>query len=67
MAVYAVNYGLMVDPTKETITFRNTEEMRVLAYAQARFLCFGDGLGGGRALNGIHEFPLPYDFQIKTI
>lgn len=27
---YAVNYGLMQDLSKETITFRNTEEMRAL-------------------------------------
>lgn len=36
---YAVNYGLMQDLSKETITFRNTEEMRALPCASSVLSC----------------------------
>ena len=47
---YAVNYGLMQDLSKETITFRNTEEMRALPMRKLGSFLLGDGLGGA----GVH-------------
>ena len=65
---YAVNYGLMQDLSKETITFRNTEEMRALPMRKLGSFLLGDGLGGaGVHWNGMNFRFSPYDFQIKTM
>lgn len=54
---YAVNYGLMQDLSKETITFRNTEEMRALPMRKlGSFLARRRPRRCGRALER-HEFP----------
>ncbi|MFQ9365523.1 MAG: GMC family oxidoreductase [Bilophila wadsworthia] len=65
---YAVNYGLMQDLSKETITFRNTEEMRALPMRKLGSFLLGDGLGGaGVHWNGMNFRFSPYDFQLKTM
>ena len=43
---YAVNYGLMQDLSKETITFRNTEEMRALPMRTDGVFVWAAGGGG---------------------
>lgn len=65
---YGINYGLMQDLSKETITFRNTESMQALPMRQLGSFLLGDGLGGaGVHWNGMHFRFSPYDFQIKTL
>ena len=65
---YAVNYGLMQDLSKETSTFRTTEEMRALPMRRLGSFLLGDGLGGaGVHWNGMNFRFSPYDFQIKTM
>ena len=58
----------MQDLSKETITFRNTEEMRALPMRRLGSFLLGDGLGGaGVHWNGMNFRFSPYDFQIKTM
>lgn len=65
---YAVNYGLMQDLSKETITFRNTRNMKALPMRKLGSFLLGDGLGGaGVHWNGMNFRFFPYDFQIKTL
>lgn len=65
---YAVNYGLMQDLSKETVTFRNTESMRALPMRRLGSFLLGEGLGGaGVHWNGMNFRFSPYDFQIKTL
>ncbi len=65
---YAINYGLMQDLSKETITFRNSESMPALPMRRLGSFCLGDGLGGaGVHWNGMNYRFKPYDFQIKTM
>ena len=65
---YAVQYGLMQDLAKETVTFRNTEDMRALPMRRLGSFLLGDGLGGaGTHWNGMVYRFSPYDFQIKTM
>lgn len=65
---YAINYGLMQDLSKETITFRNTESMRPLPMRRLGSFLLGEGLGGcGVHWNGMTYRFSPYDFQIKTM
>ena len=65
---YALNYALMQDLSKETITFRNTEAMRPLPLRRFGSFLLGNGLGGaGVHWNGEHFRFTPYDFQIKTM
>ncbi len=65
---YAVNYGLMQDLSKDTLTFRNAENMKALPMRQLGSFCLGDGLGGaGVHWNGMNYRFKPYDFQIKTM
>ena len=56
---YAVNYGLMQDLSKETITFRNTEEMRALPMRKLGSFLLGDGLGGA----GVHWNGMNFRFS----
>ena len=64
---YAVNYALMQDLSRETITFRNTEAMRALPMRRLGSFLLGDGLGGaGTHWNGMNFRFSPYDFRIKT-
>ncbi len=65
---YALNYGLMQDLSKETITFRNTPAMKALPMRKLGSFLPGDGLGGsGVHWNGMCLRFTPYDFQIKTM
>lgn len=64
---YGVNYGLMQDLSKETVTFRNTRDMRALPMRQLGSFLLGDGLGGaGVHWNGINIRFFPYDFEIQS-
>lgn len=55
---YAVNYALMQDLSRETVTFRNTEAMKALPMRRLGSFLLGDGLGGaGTHWNGM-TFPL---------
>lgn len=65
---YAVNFGLMQDLSKETITFRNTENMQALPMRRLGSFLLGDGLGGAAIhWNGLNFRFSPYDFQLKTM
>jgi gluconate 2-dehydrogenase alpha chain len=65
---YAVNYGLMQDLSKETITFRNDRSMKPLPMRRLGSFLLGDGLGGaGVHWNGMNIRFAPYDFEIKTL
>ena len=65
---YAVNYGLMQDLSRETVSFRNTEAMRALPMRRLGCFLLGDGLGGaGTHWNGMNFRFSPYDFQIRTM
>lgn len=65
---YAINYGLMQDLSKETITFQNMESMRALPMRRLGSFLLGEGLGGaGVHWNGMTFRFSPYDFQIKTM
>ncbi|MGE4268619.1 MAG: GMC family oxidoreductase [Deferribacterales bacterium] len=64
---YAINYGLMQDLSKETITFQNNRGMRALPMRQLGSFLLGDGLGGaGVHWNAMNIRFFPYDFEIKT-
>lgn len=59
---------LMQDLSKETITHRNTLNMRALPMRYYGTFIVGDGLGGaGSHWNGQTYRFLPYDFEIKTM
>lgn len=65
---YAVNYGMMQDLSKETITFRNDRNMKALPMRKLGSFLLGDGLGGsGVHWNGMNFRFFPYDFKIKTM
>ena len=65
---YAVNYGLMQDLSRETVSFRNTEAMRALPMRRLGSFLLGDGLGGaGTHWNGMNFRFSPYDFKIRTM
>lgn len=65
---YAVNYGLMQDLSKETVTFRNSPKQKALPMRKLGSFLLGDNLGGsGVHWNGWTYRFLPYDFQIKTM
>ena len=65
---YGINCGLMQDLSKETITFRNTEDMRPLPMRKHGSFLMGDGLGGaGTHWNGMNFRFTPYDFMIKSM
>ncbi len=65
---YAVNYGLMQDLSKETVTFRNDRSMKALPMRRLGSFLLGDGLGGsGVHWNGMEFRFFPYDFEIKTM
>lgn len=65
---YGINFGLMQDLSKETITFRNDENMPPLPMRRLGSFCLGDDLGGaGVHWNGMNYRFKSYDFQIKTM
>lgn len=64
---YAQRYELMQDLSKETITFRNSENVRALPMRSYGSFLLGDGIGGaGVHWNGQNYRFLPYDFEIYT-
>ncbi|ATY84101.1 GMC family oxidoreductase [Kyrpidia spormannii] len=67
---YAFHYELMQDLSRETVTFRNNEQMRALPMRRYGSFLPGENLGGaGVHWNGMTFRFLPYDFQIysKTV
>ncbi|WP_431029960.1 GMC family oxidoreductase [Lysinibacillus sp. LZ02] len=65
---YAMRYELMQNLSRETVTFRNHQQMRALPMRQHGSFLLGEGLGGaGTHWNGMTYRFLPYDFQIKTM
>lgn len=65
---YGINYGLMQDLSKETVTFRNTPSMQALPMRRLGSFLLGDGVGGaGVHWNGMCIRFMPYDFKIKTM
>lgn len=64
---YAVRHDMMQDLSKETITFRNHEQMRALPMREYGSFLLGDGLGGsGTHWNGQNFRFLPYDFEMRS-
>jgi gluconate 2-dehydrogenase alpha chain len=64
---YASRFQLMLDLSKETVTFRSNEKIRALPMRQYGSFLLGDGLGGaGVHWNGQTYRFLPYDFQIRS-
>ncbi|MEW9674832.1 GMC family oxidoreductase [Lentibacillus sp. L22] len=64
---YAQRYEMMKDLSKETLTFRNTENMRALPMRTYGTFLDGIGTGGaGSHWNGQTYRFLPYDFEIAT-
>lgn len=64
---YAQRYEMMKDLSKETLTFRNTENMRALPMHTYGTFLDGIGTGGaGSHWNGQTYRFLPYDFEIAT-
>lgn len=64
---YGIQYGLMQNFAKETITFRNNAAERALPYRHMGAFLPGDGLGGaGVHWNGMTYRWLPYDFEIRS-
>ncbi len=65
---YALNYGLMQDLSKETVTFRNDRNMKALPMRKLGSFLMGDGVGGaGVHWNGMNIRFFPYDFEIKSM
>lgn len=65
---YAVNYGIMQDCSKETVTFRNNREQEALPMRRMGSFLLGNGVGGaGNHWNGMLFRFFPYDFKIKTM
>jgi len=65
---YAIRYDIMQNLSKETVSFRNTRNMKALPMRQLGSFLLGEGLGGsGTHWNGMTYRFLPYDFQIKTL
>lgn len=65
---YAVNYALMQDLSKETVTFRNSLKQKALPMRKLGSFLLGDNLGGaGVHWNGWTYRFFPYDFEIKTM
>ncbi|PAF52676.1 GMC family oxidoreductase [Helicobacter sp. 13S00477-4] len=65
---YAINYGLMQDLSKETVTFRNTLNQKALPMRKMGSFLLGNGEGGaGVHWNGWTYRFFPYDFEIKTM
>ncbi|QQK81089.1 GMC family oxidoreductase [Salicibibacter cibi] len=64
---YALDYDLMQDLSKETITMRNDEDMRALPMRQLGSFLLGSGLGGaGVHWNGVCPRFFPYDLEIRS-
>ncbi len=64
---YALRYELMQDLSKETITFRNDEDMTALPMRQHGSFLLGTGLGGaGIHWNGQCPRFFPYDMEIYS-
>lgn len=64
---YAVQYKLMQDTSKETITFRNERTQTALPMRQLGSFLPGDGVGGaGVHWNGATWRFLPADFEIRS-
>lgn len=65
---YGINYGLMQDCSKESVTIRHTpREVAVPMRKMGSFLLGSDVGGSGIHWNGWTFRFLPYDFQIKTL
>lgn len=64
---YGINYGLMQDCSKETITFRHQQNDLALPMRKMGSFLLGSNVGGsGTHWNGWTFRFLPYDFEIKS-
>ncbi|EAJ6150578.1 GMC family oxidoreductase [Campylobacter lari] len=64
---YGINYGLMQDCSKDTVTFRHNVNGLALPYRKMGSFLLGSNVGGaGVHWNGWTFRFLPYDFEIKT-
>lgn len=65
---YGINYGLMQDCSKETVTFRHSSNQDALPMRKMGSFLLGNNVGGaGTHWNGWTFRFTPYDFQIKTM
>lgn len=65
---YGINYGLMQDCSKETVTFRHNPNQTALPMRKMGSFLLGNNVGGaGVHWNGWTFRFLPYDFEIKTL
>jgi gluconate 2-dehydrogenase alpha chain len=64
---YAIRLRMMQDPSKETVTFRNTIKDRALPVRQLAGFLPGTGVGGaGEHWNGTTPRFLPDSFEVRT-
>ena len=65
---YGINYGLMQDCSKETVTFRHNKSQKALPYRRMGSFLLGNNTGGaGAHWNGWTFRFMPYDFEIKSL
>lgn len=64
---YGLNYALMQDLSRETVSFRNNANMKALPMRKLGSFLLGNGLGGaGVHWNGMNFRFFPYDFEIRS-
>lgn len=64
---YAVRYDFMQDPSRETITFRNSRSQTARPMRRLGSFLPGEGVGGaGIHWNGQHYRFLPWDFETRS-
>ncbi|WP_288546728.1 GMC family oxidoreductase [uncultured Helicobacter sp.] len=65
---YGINYGLMQDCSKESVTFRHNPNETALPMRKMGSFLLGNNVGGaGVHWNGWTFRFMPYDFEIKTL
>ncbi|MGI7415768.1 GMC family oxidoreductase [Campylobacter jejuni] len=65
---YGINYGLMQDCSKDTVTFRHDPSGLALPYRKMGSFLLGNNVGGaGVHWNGWTFRFMPYDFEIQTL
>lgn len=64
---YGIQFALMQNAAKDTITFRNSADQKALPYRKLGSFLPGEGVGGaGVHWNGMTYRWLPYDFEIYS-
>ena len=65
---YGINYGLMQDCSKESVTFRHNPNETALPMRKMGSFLLGNNVGGaGVHWNGWTFRFMPYDFEIKSL